>query len=189
MIACLLCDLLCLLCTQKTSLIVPPIVATKHPLEWTEDREDHTLRVLPSGCKGWTCIACGDRAGCECCALHSFGGPHEDCLTMDCATYTIKSPNKIFFVFFFLAMSGGGWRRGKPAHDQQGVNSYVSDPAEAVFGREYHVPPRATRRRTFRPWGRPGGMMSVASPGGEGMSSCQPVCRLARRCLVLAPLD
>ena len=30
------------------------------------------------------------------------------------------------------------------AHGQQGINSYASDPAEAVFGREYHVPPRVT---------------------------------------------
>ena len=56
--------------TRWASLTVPPIVATTHPLEWTGDREAHTNRVLPSVRKGWTCKACGDRAGCAGRALH-----------------------------------------------------------------------------------------------------------------------
>ena len=53
--------------------------------------------------------------------------------------------------FFPVLEAGAGGRRGhlvfsrlKSAHDKQGVNSYASGPAEAVSGREYHVPPRVT---------------------------------------------
>ena len=53
--------LLSLLSTRFTSRTVPPIVVTRDPLEWTGDRQAHTIRVLPSVSKGWTCNACGDR--------------------------------------------------------------------------------------------------------------------------------
>jgi hypothetical protein len=35
----------------------------KRPLAWTGTPEVRTIRVLPIGRKGWTCIACGDK-GC-----------------------------------------------------------------------------------------------------------------------------
>ena len=53
---------LSLLSTRLTSHTVPPIVVTKDPLEWTGGPEAHTIRVLPSVSKWWTCRACGDTA-------------------------------------------------------------------------------------------------------------------------------
>ena len=81
---------LSLLSTRLTSRTVPPVVATTHPLEWTGDREAHTIRVLPSGSKGWTCKAGGDRAVCTGRSLHAVGGPHEEFLTMECAPCSVK---------------------------------------------------------------------------------------------------
>jgi len=49
-------------CRLRPSRTVPPIVVTKDPLEWTGDRQAHTMRVLTSGSKWWTCKACGDTA-------------------------------------------------------------------------------------------------------------------------------
>ena len=103
-------SLLSLLSTRVTSRTVPPIVATKHPLAWTGDRQAHTNGVLPSESKGWTCKACGDRAVCTGCSLHAVGGPHEEFLTMECAPYTIKlakipvvASSRSMRVFLFLS--------------------------------------------------------------------------------------
>jgi hypothetical protein len=41
---------------------VPFTAAATDPVEWIGDPLVHTVRVLPTGSKGWTCKACGDRA-------------------------------------------------------------------------------------------------------------------------------
>ena len=49
---------------------VPPTAAATDSLEWIGDPLVHTIRVLATRSKGWTCKACGDRA--VCCVILFF---------------------------------------------------------------------------------------------------------------------
>jgi hypothetical protein len=86
--------LLCLLCTLKTSTIVPP--AKQQGTLWNGPRTTwprQYVSYLPDANVDMQCMR--RQSSCEWCALHAFGGPHEDYLTMECASDTIKLPNKI----------------------------------------------------------------------------------------------